>query len=129
MSGLGILGLQPLALDAEESSAGSSDPVIVDVTGADTSAVLTYTGIATYYRLNGGSSVAIGASPYSITGLTVDTEYTIEITADEITWTASYDFGTDNSATGGGVIQNSAPGISSGMPINKLGISVGVGFG
>lgn len=129
MTGLGILGLQPLALDAEEPSAGSSDPVIVDVTGSDTGAVLTYTGVATHYRLNGGSSVAVGASPYSITGLTVNTEYTIEITADEITWTAEYDFGTDNSATGGGLIQNSSPGISSGVPLNKLGISVGVGFG
>lgn len=106
MIGLGVLGLQPLALDAADSAEGSSDPVIIDVTGADTSAVLTYTGVATHYRLNSGSSVAIGASPYSITGLSVDTEYTIEITADEITWTVAYNFGTDNSATGGGAIGN-----------------------
>lgn len=102
--GLEPLGLQPLGLDAGDAGAGSSDPVIVDVTATDTTAVVTYTGTATHYRLDGGASVAIGASPHTITGLTTDAEYGVEITADEVTWTAVYPFGTDNSGDGGGGI-------------------------
>jgi hypothetical protein len=102
--GLELVGLQSLGLDAGASGAGSSDPVIVDVTATDTTAVVTYTGTATHYRLDGGASVAIGASPHTITSLTADTEYDLEITADEVTWTAVYPFGTDNSGSGGGGI-------------------------
>ena len=88
-----------------------TSPVVTNITAGDTTAVVTYAGTATHYRLNGGSSVAIGASPHTITGMTANTEYTIELTGDGSTWGASTAFGTDNSANGSGEIgaQSSVP--------------------
>lgn len=75
---------------------------IIDVTGGTTTAVVTYSGAASYYRLDGGSSIAMGASPATITGLTANTEYSIEISADGSTWADPVDFGTLNPGEGGG---------------------------
>jgi acetyltransferase-like isoleucine patch superfamily enzyme len=79
---------------------------IIDVTGGSTTAVVTYSGAASFYRLDGGSPIALGASPATITGLTANTEYTIEISADGSTWTDPVDFGTLNPADGGGAYES-----------------------
>ena len=79
---------------------------IIDVTGGTTTAVVTYSGAASFYRLDGGSSIALGASPATITGLTANTEYSIEISADGSTWADPVDFGTLNPADGGGAYES-----------------------
>lgn len=75
--------------------------VIVSITATDTTAEVAYSGTASHYRLDGGSAVSLGASPYTITGLTANTEYTLEI-GDGSTWYDSATFGTDNPGEGGG---------------------------
>lgn len=89
-------------------SAVSADPVVVDVSAAETSAIVTYTGTATQYRLNGGAAVSIDASPATITGLTVNTEYSIELRNGSDPWSAPYAFGTENPGSGGGEIPSAA---------------------
>jgi hypothetical protein len=83
---------------------------IVDCTGGETTAVVSYSGAASYYRLNGGSSIGIGSSPATITGLTVNTEYTIEISADGASWSDPVNFGTLNPGNGGGSFSSTVPG-------------------
>lgn len=99
----------------------TSDPTIVDIAPTENTAEITYTGVATHYRLNGGSGIAIGASPATITGLTANTEYTIELSPDNSTWYSSTDFGTENPAGMGS-------GIAGGGAQHRIGVSVGVGF-
>ena len=77
-------------------------------TGTTTASVpFTYSGsdqTGFEYRLNGGSAVTVsgGTSPISLTGLTANTGYTIEVRATNVTgagtWSASKSFTTTSSA-------------------------------
>ena len=94
-----------LALGPVYNVAGG--PAISSVTPGETSVTFTYSGAATHRRgyLFGGSPgawVSIGASPVTVTGLTANTEYTLEISADGSTVADSEAFGTTNPASGGG---------------------------
>ena len=82
-------------------------PAISSVTPGETSVTFTYTGAATHRRvyLFGGSPgawVSMGASPVTVTGLTNNTEYQLEISADGSTVADSEVFGTLNPGSGGG---------------------------
>lgn len=62
---------------------------------------------STHYRiyLTGGAAggwVALSGSPVTVSGLTVNTPYTIDLSADGSTVAATVDTGTSNPATGGG---------------------------
>jgi hypothetical protein len=96
-------------------------PTISTVTPGETNVTFTYTGAATHRRvyLLGGSAgawVAIGASPVTVSGLTANTEYTLEISADGSTVADSEAFGTTNSGTGGGgFVQAGTPATAAGL--------------
>jgi hypothetical protein len=85
-------------------------PVIGTVTPGETSVTFTYTGPATHYRLTPldtgvpGAAVSIPASPVTVTGLTANREYLLEIGPNSTTWVDSEEFGTENPGTGGGTI-------------------------
>ncbi len=99
-----IFAVSPFAGGADHSqSGGASGPVIIDVTAYRNSIVLTYSGTATEYRINGGTPAAIGVSPATITGLTANTEYNtpgVEIRNGSGDWSSPVAFGTTNSASG-----------------------------
>lgn len=103
MFGTTIIGTSPFAGGIDYQQAGASGPVIADVTAGNTSIVVTYSGTATQYRINGGSPTAIGASPATIAGLTANTEYNtpgIEIRDGTGEWSSPVAFGTTNVANG-----------------------------
>ena len=100
--GLTVWAQRPLAMGPAAVSAG--DPDIVEVTSTATTATVSYTGSVTHYRLDGGTAVSLGASPHTITGLTADTEYTVEIGDGASTWWDLTAFGTTNPGEGGGDI-------------------------
>jgi len=82
-------------------------PTIGTVTAGDTSLSFVYTGPATHYRVfllggSPGSWVSIPASPVSVTGLTANTEYTIQISGNGSTVADEESAGTNNPGTGGG---------------------------
>lgn len=87
------------------ATGASSGPVITSITAGDTSIVVAWTGTATHYRIDGGTAAAMpdGISPDTITGLTANTEYTIELSGDDgSTWGDPVEFGTLNPGDGGG---------------------------
>jgi hypothetical protein len=89
---------------------GVTAPAITSITPAATSAAVAWTGTATHYRINGGGALAMpdGTSPDTITGLTVNTEYSapgLQLSGDGgATWSAAVTFGTLNPGAGGGAI-------------------------
>jgi hypothetical protein len=88
-----------------DAGGGSSLPVITGIEPGETTAVVTYTGAASVWRVDGGASSALGNSPATISGLMVGEEYDapgLEISADGISWSLPMEFGTDNPASGGG---------------------------
>lgn len=93
---------QPFASGPLAAGGGSAAPVIIDITASTTSAVVTYSGAATLYRLNGGAATALGASQATISGLVANTEYTLEISEDGSAWVGPSAFGTLNPGVGGG---------------------------
>ncbi len=90
-------------------------PTIVSIVPGETSAVVTHSNGGTHYRLTTpvggtpGAWVALGTSPVTITGLTANTEYTLDISDDESTVADSENFGTENPGSGGGEIDPTPP--------------------
>lgn len=83
---------------------------ITSITPSDTSIVVAWTGTATHYRINGGTTTALpdGTSPDTLAGLTANTEYDapgLELSGDGgSTWSDPVAFGTLNPGGGGGGI-------------------------
>jgi hypothetical protein len=76
--------------------AAPSAPTVTSVDAATTSAVVTYTAAADQYRIDGGTPAAIGVSPATITGLTIATEYVLELrNGGGGDWSVAFGFGTD----------------------------------
>lgn len=103
------LGLSPSRLVLQGLAPNASGvPVITDIEPGDTSIVVTWTGTATHYRIDGGTTTALpdGTSPDTITGLTENTEYNspgLELSGDSgSTWSDPVAFGTLNPGEGGG---------------------------
>ena len=87
------------------SESAATAPVItaVDpVSGTELS--VTWTGTASRYRLDGGTPAALpdGASPDTISGLTPNTLYAVEIDNGDGNWSNSVSEWTDNTGGGGG---------------------------
>lgn len=90
---------------------GAVVPIIVSVEPGETTAVVTHSGGATLWRVDGGASSALGVSPATITGLTAGEDYNapgLEISIDGVVWSTPVAFGTDNPATGGGGVPGNA---------------------
>lgn len=104
----------PIWGESNGAGAGSA-PVITDITAAATSIVVTWSGAATHYRINGGATTALpdGTSPDTISGLTSNTEYNtpgLQLSGDGgSSWSAAVAFGTTNPGTGGGEINPAYP--------------------
>lgn len=114
------------------AAAPAGPPTIDSVTTTDTTATVSWTGVADEYRINGGSAQTLSdtVSPATITGLTADLDnYTIELRHDAGDWSDPYSFGTANPATGGNAIEDEPLPTSSGSGFGiKTGIGVGVGI-
>lgn len=94
-----------------------STPTIGTITPAATSISFTHSGGGTHYRVyllagSPGAWVALGASPQSGTGLTANTEYTLELSGDGSTVADSEACGTTNPGAGGGSIDLTVPTLS-----------------
>jgi hypothetical protein len=88
-----------------DSSGAAPPPTITSIDPGETTAVVTYTGVANFWRVDGGASSALGVSPATITGLTAGEDYNtpgLEISIDGVVWSTPVAFGTDNPASGGG---------------------------
>lgn len=88
-------------------SESSGGPAISTVTPTADGCIFTHTGGGTHYRVyllggSPGSWVSLGASPVTLTGLTANTEYTLEISGDGSTVADTENFGTLNEGGGGG---------------------------
>jgi hypothetical protein len=94
---------------------------IGSITPADTSITFAYSGPATHYRIfplggSAGAWVSIPASPVTITGLTANTEYTLQISSDGSAVADAEDTGTTNPGTGGGgFVQPGTPASAAGL--------------
>lgn len=85
----------------------ATGPVITSVTAlSGTELSVAWTGTATEYRLNGGTATALpdGTSPDTISGLTPNTEYTVQLRDGAGDWSTGVAEYTDNTGTGGGEI-------------------------
>ena len=81
-------------------------PTITSVTAVSgTELSVAWTGTATEYRLNGGTATALpdGTSPDTISGLTPNTFYTVELRDGAGAWSTGVGEWTDNTGGGGGV--------------------------
>ena len=85
--------------------AGVSIPTITSVTAVSgTELAVAWTGTATEYRLNGGTATALpdGTSPDTISGLTDNTYYLVELRDGAGAWSTGVGEWTDNTGGGGG---------------------------
>jgi hypothetical protein len=91
-----------------------SGPSIGTITATTTSITFTHANGATHYRIyllagSPGAWVSIPASPVTVSGLTVNTEYTLQVSGDGATASDTRNTGTTNPGTGGGPIDTSPP--------------------
>lgn len=87
------------------SGAGAAVPLILGIAPGVDTAIVTHSGGATLWRVNGGTASALGVSPATITGLEPGEQYDtpgLQIGIDGSVWSAGFAFGTENPATGGG---------------------------
>lgn len=82
-------------------------PAFGTITPAATSITFAHVGGGTHYRIyatggSAGSFVSLPGSPVTVSGLTANTPYTLELSADGSTVAATTNTGTTNPATGGG---------------------------
>lgn len=88
----------------------STAPTIVSITPGATSISFTYTGGATHYRIfplagSPGAWVLLSSSPTNITGLTTNTEYTLQVSGDGVSLADTENTGTTNPGSGGGEVE------------------------
>lgn len=90
----------------------SGVPTIGTITPTADGCVFTHSGGGTHYRIfvlagSPGAWVSLPASPVTVTGLTANTEYTLQLSADASTVADAADWGTTNPGVGGGgVVDN-----------------------
>ncbi len=113
--------------------AGASVPVITSLTAlSGTELSVAWTGTATEYRLNSGTPTALpdGTSPDTISGLTPNTEYTVELRDGAGAWSTGVAEFTDNTGTGGGEIPaTDVVDLAAGWPIRSSATSgIAAGF-
>jgi hypothetical protein len=85
----------------------SGVPEISGITPDETSAEVSWSGLADEYRIDGGTATALpdGVSPDTITGLTANTEYNapgLQLRYLGGAWSTAVPFGTTNPGEGGG---------------------------
>ena len=83
----------------------ATTPTITSVTAVSgTELSVAWTGTATQYRLNGGTATALpdGTSPDTISGLTDNTYYLVELRDGAGAWSTGVSEWTDNTGSGGG---------------------------
>jgi hypothetical protein len=97
-----------------------STPTIGTITPTADGCVFTHSGGGTHYRIfvlagSPGAWVSLPASPVTITGLTANTEFTLQLSGDGSTVADAEDWGTLNPGVGGGGVAWAieAPGIAS----------------
>ena len=105
---------------------------ISGVVATDTTAEVTFSysdsdATGYEYRLDGGTAASLGSSPATISSLTPNTEYDLEVRATNAygngSWSSVTTFGTDNPISGGGSIGNGT------TVANLHRINVGIGVG
>jgi hypothetical protein len=84
-----------------------STPTVGTITPTADGCVFTHSGGGTHYRIfalagSPGAWVSLPASPVTVTGLTANTEYTLQLSADASTVADAADWGTLNPGVGGG---------------------------
>jgi hypothetical protein len=92
---------------AQNGDGTPSTPTIGAITPTAGGCVFTHSGGGTHYRVfvlagSPGSWVSLGSSPVTLTGLTVNTEYTLQISGDGSTVADAENWGTLNPGTGSG---------------------------
>jgi hypothetical protein len=91
-----------------------SGPSIGTITATSTSITFTHANGATHYRIyllagSPGAWVSIPVSPVTVSGLAVNTEYTLQVSGDGSIASDTRNTGTTNPGTGGGPIDTSPP--------------------
>jgi hypothetical protein len=98
-------------------------PTIGTITPAATSILFAHSGGGTHYRIfalgeSAGAWLALGASPVTVSGLTANTEYTLQISGDGSTVADAESTGTINPGSGGGQVSSGVPTLSAATVIN-----------
>jgi hypothetical protein len=116
---------------AQNGDGTPSTPTIGTITPTADGCVFTHSGGGTHYRVfvlagSPGSWVSLGSSPVTLTGLTVNTEYTLQISGDGSTVADAENWGTLNPGSGSG--EPTVSGISGdGAAVLRMGAALGTG--